>query len=224
MACKSFYKKKLFILPLLPFLQGTIVQGQEKPRQPTMSPTGESESIVSVWLPQLCRMLPKRPTTFSPDPEHQSWIVWDSKEQGKGWVSRNWGMKLNKGLWFVITTSENPQRSPPTNLPGCIICSSTQIAYVHHQFSVFFSPFPLYSTLHACPTEGICAGRTLLNWKKIHKLINNLGHSPKEPLRTWPGFVGSREGITSQAFPFRKNQEEQSRHIHKNSLRNPQNP
>ena len=76
-------KKKLFTLPILPFLQGTIVQGQEKPPQPTMSPTGESESIVSVCLPQLCRMLPKRPTTFSPDPEHQSWIVWDSKEQGK---------------------------------------------------------------------------------------------------------------------------------------------
>lgn len=69
--------------------------GAKRPSWPMISPMGEQESVgVSALLPQLCRMLSRRPTSFLCHPEYQGelydWGVWRSRE------SNNQGSNISK--------------------------------------------------------------------------------------------------------------------------------
>ena len=72
-------------MPTLP--QSGTVQGQERPPWPMVFPTRESESEVSIQLPQPCRALPKMPTSSSSHPEYRgdglSWLTWEKPEAEK---------------------------------------------------------------------------------------------------------------------------------------------
>ena len=59
------------LYPCHPLPQNSTAQCKQRPSQPEIFPMQESESMrVSAQLPQLCRMLPKGPISFSPHPEY----------------------------------------------------------------------------------------------------------------------------------------------------------
>lgn len=97
-------------------LQGGTVQGQERP-QLVISPTGVSDSMWgSPWPPQLCRMLPKRPTSFSPSSDYS---VLSHRTQGQGAAGREADRTLgrtSKGLRSYCT--EDPIKKSTHQLLG----------------------------------------------------------------------------------------------------------
>ena len=80
-----------FTLLASPLVQGGTTQYEERPSWPEISPIRESESMrVSVWFPQLCRMLSKRLTSFLPHPENWGELcdwgaVWCGRIAARAW-------------------------------------------------------------------------------------------------------------------------------------------
>lgn len=79
-------------------LQGNKAQCKRDLLCPCFLPQGKMRVSAwgSIWLPQLCKTLPKRPTSFPPQPEY--WVVncmrgtvsiWENSSQGSAWNIAN---------------------------------------------------------------------------------------------------------------------------------------
>lgn len=88
---------------------------------------GKSKSVVSAWLPQLCRILPQSPSLFSPIQNTRDCTAEQSGAAGsreRGGTYRKWNLECNEGRWFVLlhrlqeahpSTPDASSVGPPTS-------------------------------------------------------------------------------------------------------------
>lgn len=87
-------EEKSLPLKVSPLSQGSRVQCQERPSYPVFSFMRESESIWrSIQLYQLCSMLQKKPTSFLPTQNIESWTAW--LEVVSSWGNSRWDSDWN---------------------------------------------------------------------------------------------------------------------------------
>lgn len=103
---------------------------------------------VNAWSPQPRKMMPKRLSSSSPDPEYLS--DQHSWGAGRGWEYRNQGLKFNKVLQILLTTLRLPSESPQISYLGCLTCRCPQLIQGYSQCSTYLTHL-LWPGPYTCP-------------------------------------------------------------------------